>query len=490
MIETMPPITLVPPRLNEKNMNNILLRIAHYFPNLDCIGKKQFLSELFDVRCIDECISDECVFQNIEPAVDRDELKELAERIIGYTNYSLDQAKKVVRNILNTIPKRFDDLIDYTTEERLKAFKEAANFHVSVHTGNEIHLDTLDDIANAFEQLPDVAITLFGNSQMDESRAISDETIEALTVRQKMLYRACDYYLNHRVGFKTNTMWLACFISSNSFGCLDGWLHRDGVLCDNRHFGFKDDDAVVELVLSSLRYLDEYFNRQVEYKGVSSNEAKSFCRTGFMYIEAMLDAVEYIVKCREAKGEVSDYAYKSIMAMLDEYSLLLDGRQELKLLTHKVAFDCVTGFTQRQFDLLYEIVEDDYGTQGPPPDMYPFFDAWNFMVYGQQHGIKAMLGPLFVRSNYHRSSLTELSNFVTAQLESDELEKYWEDMFMGYFTNYLFTLVNKNSHSHFLFDEILAASLDARCIVDNKDVVRTMAELGHQPSRQAMNEYY
>ena len=112
------------------------------------------------------------------------------------------------------------------------------------------------------------------------------------------------------------------------------------------------------------------------------------------------------------------------------------------------------------------------------------------MVYGQQHGIKAMLGPLFVRSNYHRSSLTDLSNFVTAQLESDELEKYWEDMFMGYFTNYLFTLVNKNSHSHFLFDEILAASLDARCIVDNKDVVRTMAELGHQPSRQAMNEYY
>ncbi|WP_394222744.1 hypothetical protein [Alteromonas gracilis] len=490
MIDAILSLTQAPPRLNEKSLANIYRRISHFFPNLDETGRTQFLSELFNVRSIDECISDEFVFQNIEPSVDREELRVLAERIIGYTNYSLEQAKSVVRSVLNTIPKRFDDLIDYTTEERLKAFKEAANFHLSVYTGKEFHLETLDNIANVFEQLPDVAITLFGNSQMDESRTVSDEAIEAFTVRQKMLYRAGDYYLNHRVGFKTNSMWLACFISSNSFGCLDGWLHRDGELCNNRHFGFKDDDAVVELVLSSLRYLDEYFSRQVEYKGVSSNEAMSFCRTGSMYIEAMLDAVEYIVKCREAKGEFFDNAYESIMAMLDEHSLLLDGRQELKLLTHKVAFDCVTGFTQRQFDLLYEIVEDDYGTQGPPPDMYTFFDAWNFMVYGQQHDIKAMLGPLFLRSNYHRSSLTELSNFVTAQLENDELEKYWEDMFMGYFTNYLFTLVNKNSHSHFLFDEILAASLDARGIVDNKDVVRTMAELGHQRSRQAMNEYY
>ncbi|AUC88325.1 hypothetical protein CW735_09085 [Alteromonas sp. MB-3u-76] len=486
MIDTIPSITQHPPRLNEESIENIYQRIAHFFPNLDDTGKKQFLSELFNVRCIDNCISDEYVFQNIEPAVDRAELNELAERIIGYTGYSLVEAKQVVRNVLNTIPKHLDDLIDYTTEARLKEFKESASLYLSVHAGSEKHLTTLKEIEDAFEHLPDVAITLFGNSQMDASRAINLDMIDAYTDRQKMLYWACDYYLNHRVGFKTNTMWLASFISSNSFGCMDGWLHRDGKLCNNRHFGFKDDDAVVDLIKSSLNYLDEYFERQLGYVGVGSEEATSFCRIGFMYIEAMLDAVEYLAKCRE----VADLAYKDIVDLLSEYSLLLNDRQELKLLTHEVAFDGVTSFTHRQFELLSDLVKEDFGTQGPPEDMYFYFDAWNFMAYASQYNINIMLGPLFLRSNYHGPSLTELSNFVAAQLKKGDLEEHWENMFIGYYTNYFFTLVNKNSHSHFLFDEILAALLDVRRFVDDTDVVRTMAELGHKPSQQAMSEYF
>jgi hypothetical protein len=492
MIDTIPSITQHPPCLNEESIENIYQRIAHFFPNLDDTGKKQFLSELFNVRCIDECISDEYVFQNIEPAVDRAELNELAERIIGYTGYSLVKAKQVVRNVLNTIPKHLDDLIDYTTEARLKEFKESASLYLSAHAGSEKHLTTLKEIEDAFEHLPDVAITVFGNSQMDESRAISDDMIDAYTDRQKMLYRACDYYLNHRVGFKTNTMWLACFISSNNFGCLDGWLHRDGKLCHNRHFGFKDDDAVVDLIISSLSYLEGYFEQQLQNAGIYTEETKSISRVGSMYIDVMIDAVEYLVKCKNTKGKAVDYAYKCIVDMLNDVpsSMLRNSRQELKLLTHEVAFNGVSSFTHHQFDLLSDLVKEDFGTQGPPEGMYIYFDAWNFMTYGSQYDINVMLGPLFLRSNYHGPSLTELSNFVAAQLKKGDLEEHWENMFIGYYSNYFFTLVNKNSHSHFLFNEILAALLDVRRFVDNTDVVRTMAELGHKPSRQAINEYF
>ncbi|MFD3435421.1 hypothetical protein [Alteromonas macleodii] len=472
-------------------LETITLRISDLLPTLDDDGHEQFICELFGNRSIDDLENNEPIYQNSEPAVSRDELHTLAERIIGYTDYSIERAKMVVKNVLNTIPKRLDDLIDYTSEARLSDFKEDARLFLMAHFENNNSLETLEQIELAFRNLPDDMVSMFCNTQMHKSRAISDDMIEGCTERQKVLYRACNYYLNHRLGFHKNSMWLAYCINSNNFGCADGWIHRDGLLCSLTHYGFKDDEAVVNLIMSSMDFLEQYFTKQSEvFEGEESDQSIQYCKDGGMYIDVMLNAMEYLVKRKQLINDTENSEYKQIKDLLMLHKHLFSDIQFLKYMTHLLAFDEYTGFIKEQFELIKKIANKDYGPEGPPEDLYFFLDAWNFIVFDEVVETGIMLSPTFVRSKYHGPSLLQFSSVVLDLMKSNRLDQQLEDMVKGYFENYLFLLVNDNSHTHFLFNEILEVSLKAKDFFENHHVVRVMSLLGHEASQKALKKFY
>lgn len=467
-------ITVKPPLMNAENVHFMLERVGMLFPELPKEGAEQCLCDLLSIESIDDLSDENVVFQNIEPAVSRSELRELSERILGYCGN--DQAKAIfaVRNILNTVPQRLDDLIDYTTEERLKEFLADAQ----VGALSLEPLKCLDDVEAEFAVKPDVYVNLFGNSQMEKSRNIPDVDLPALTTRQRYLYKAADYYLNHRAGFRTNTMWLAYFLSSDVFGCAAGWLHRDGELCQERHFGFKDDDAVIKLVLMSEQFIYECFSNNEQGEDVLN-----------MYIDAVISALKYASTRNHFDVEFGYYEMKAFQLhqIADSIAPYMQEHHRLKMAGVKALSWDPNGITREFFDLLKSVVAKDYGTEGPGDDIMPFFDAWNFLAFDMQTQGKKPLAMRFIQSSAKPAILVEFASLLIEYLRDESIEDVWRNMFEGYFTNYLYLLVNSHSDSKILFDEILQVSIDASLLVDNGDVIRTMAELGHKPSQDYLS---
>ena len=86
--------------------------------------------------------------------------------------------------------------------------------------------------------------------------------------------------------------------------------------------------------------------------------------------------------------------------------------------------------------------------------------------------------------------MLQFSSVVLDLMKSNRLDQQLEDMVKGYFENYLFLLVNDNSHTHFLFNEILEVSLKAKDFFENHHVVRVMSLLGHEASQKALKKFY
>ena len=159
------PIIESPPVLTQENIDFTLERVAHFHPDLELAGHQRYLCDLLSVKEISDITGEDLFFQNIEPAVSREELHHLAERVLGYHGNNKADAIFAVRNILNTIPKTLDDLIDYTTEERLAEFIHDAAVYASAHVGcieTQDLATTLEAVEEQFLDIPEIFINLFG----------------------------------------------------------------------------------------------------------------------------------------------------------------------------------------------------------------------------------------------------------------------------------------------------------------------------------------
>lgn len=93
------------------------------------------------------------------------------------------------------------------------------------------------------------------------------------------------------------------------------------------------------------------------------------------------------------------------------------------------------------------------------------------------------LASKFLKSQYYKETLLEFSEILLQQLGNGGLAINIDGLFKGYFQNFIFKLVNDNSDTHYLFDEILAVSIKADHYVSTRHIIRTMAEIGHKQSR-------
>lgn len=456
-----------------------------FYPRMDEQGKQQFLCDLLCINSLDDITDNTRVFQDIEPAVSSREMRELAERVAGYNDCSLENTIYVVRNILNTVPKTLDDLIDYTTVERMHSFVQSVSDSLRVFNPDAKNVTTLEELEVVMEGCPTLVVDLICGEQMDGFSGLPEQQYPGITERQRMLYRAADYYLNHRVGYKTNTMWLACFISSQSFGCMDGWVHKTGELCNVRHFGFKDDDACVKLICMSGDFVDEFMQALPlsEIKEVEQEYHRRF-EVAEMYIDTIIHALEYLTKERFADDLDALDRYEQLFALADEYSGYMNDGQQLRLVTVNLMKMGVDGFIEDQIQLMRHITSKRYDSNGPHQDILFFFDAWNFIMLGLNRDEGPELGLLFLQSRYYGEALRKMSTLLQSMLQQGGLHEDIEGLLKGFFVNYLYLLVNMHSDDFFLYPEILDVSAKASTVVDNRHIVRTMAELGYEPAQE------
>ena len=453
-------------------------------PQLSKRGIDQYLCDLLSISSVDDMIGDHLSFQEVCPAVNSDELHMLANRILPYNGGDIHKAVFAARNILNTVPKRVDDLVDYVTKERFDDFAKTALECSIVGGGKDPKkYDSLDKLATLFSRETPLIIDMFCNSQMERSREIDFEQQPGITYEQKMLFSAANYYLNHAIGFKCNTVWLACFLGSQSFGCPAGWVHGDGQLCQSLHFGFKDDVGMVELTLSSLEFISDFFNDARE-----ESEDERFS-TAVLYMQTLIFTLDCITKqLVDDKDYADSDRLNDLLTVIDANDDFINHENRLLLFTLEMVTSEMYELTDNHVGLLQlEVTERDRSSP-PPKHILSQFDAWNFMVFESQYSQDITIAPLFLASKYDVSALDELADKLLSIYSNGDGQKKFNELIVGFFQNYLFSLINENSDDMGMYDDILTILKTAALVITDLEImpaIQIMAELGH---RQAICE--
>lgn len=489
MLSNTIPITSLAPRYHRFHVTAMINTIMRLHQNTDEGFAELYLCDLLNVSSSDDLIDEAVVCQEVQPAVTSSQLHELAERILPY-NTDISAAIFSARNILNTVPQRIDDLIDYTTPERLQEFISMVSeqsFNV-IKSGSKRSIKTLPNLIEALKDEPDINITMICNEQMELCRLTPLQDVPGISMRQKYLFSAANYYLNHLIGFRCNSMWLACYINSAVFGCTSGWLHRDGGLCGNLHFGFKDDVSIPQLVISSQEYIRIVFDSVIS----PSDDIEEMTRNSDLaeqYIRVLITALEISIKHNYATGSVDGTQFSTIMDLLRDYESLLTEEHRLEIITLSNIVMMDQTLEGEHFELLKEVIDNYLNRQnGPPRHLLNFFDAWNFLAFDINHFDHRGLGPLFLRVRFDEDNFIEFAEIARKIVLSEELANTDISAFKGFFENYLFMMINENSDTQYLFDEILDAALSVLGYVNIHHVIRTMAELGHYGSMITMVE--
>lgn len=473
------------PIYSEDNIKSIIFRINELHPRISSENVDQYLLDLFNVKSIEEIMGDFLVFEEVEPALSSIELHVFAERIIAYNDNDINKAIFSARNILNSIPKSIDDLIDYVTQERKNEFIEAVLGKSIAAAGESIEsILTIDNLADAVSEEYSFVIDMICNDEMDRCRQIPNEDTPGNTERQKLLFNAGNYYLNHKIGFKCNSAWLACFVNSQVFGCAHGWLHHNGKICNDVHFGFKDDRSSLRLVLESLEYMDELLT---SYEAEKKQEV---AQTAMLYIQTLIFSLELLLKDNLLNGNDNTEDYERIKVVLYSHSRILSDEHLLMIVTLEIIQKAELEMSDNQLELMRKIIQDytEKGTE-PPEHLMFFFDAWNFFTFDVMNLNIYRLGPLFLRSRFYSESLIEMSDILLEQVKNNDLSEVYENMFLGFFDNFLHILVNENSDSHFLFDAIFEVSLKVNETINCEKIIRLMAELGHLKSMNYITDF-
>lgn len=475
-----------PPILKPEHLDEMLNRIQTLHPQISLEGAKTYLCDLFDIKSLDLIEGDFLSNYEIEPALSRDELKAFAQRILSYNNGQIDDATYAARNILNSVPKSLDDLIDYTTSSRKSEFITNILELLPVAVDEtRSSLTTLDELIKITKPVPEIIVDMACNSEMDRFQSTSIADSDGLTDRQKMLFMAANYYLNHLIGFRCNSVWLAAFLSSQEFGCRAGWLHDNGDTCNDKHFGFKDDEAVTSLVKANMRYIDELFQH---YEHADDAEAEGIRHTFDLYVKTCFFAVQNLIKSNadDIKSAVPEIV--PILDLLLEYDDLFNNEQELLKETTISLLSNEASITSEQIQAISEIAYADYKVE-PEKFMTEFFDMWNFMIIDAFHNNRDdafCISKHFVRAQFFESDLLKTAALVKKHMNYKSQPEHAQELYEGFLTNYLWSLVNRHSDTQYLYDAILKIVLDTKDLVDNEYIVRGMAELGYAPSMRVL----
>ena len=263
-------------------------------------------------------------------------------------------------------------------------------------------------------------------------------------------------------------------------------MHVDGTPCHNTHFGFKDDVSSARLIIESIAHIKQLLSSAKNiYLNGEDVDNKGLINTANVYLESLIFTLGFLTKQRFS-GVDNTEDFITLSDIISENGEMLEQGQLLVCMTITHIYNGYAFIDDEYIDTLQNVIDSSSEDTPPPNYLLPYFDAWNFFVFEIKETESVTLTPLFLKANYCGDSLIEFSKRLLGYLEESALSEFYERMFKGFFTNYLFMSINQNSDNQFLFDEILAVSLLAKDSVDNNHIIQAMAELGHKLSMTAL----
>ncbi|MEZ8733857.1 hypothetical protein [Vibrio sp. 10N.239.312.D08] len=462
-------ITEIAPHYSGSNIDSIKDRVKALHPRLNDDAVESYICDLLDVNCIEDITVDFLTYEEVEPAVSTEELHFLAHRILPYNDNDLSKSIYAVRNILNTIPRSTNDLVDYITPEALKEWTDALSLCLVMNNPESIknygEEKTLKSTLSSLQKVDQTIIDLVCSTEMDRVQAVAMEEHPGLTYRQKMLFVTAHYWLNHKAGFKLNTMWLASFIHSDRYGCSSGWFHLDGELCGHRNFGFKNESEVVDLVIESYPAIE------AQLAADPSNPQSS------LFIDTILSAWNYLLIDDFKNSTNNTDKLNQIAGFIGENISNLSAQQNLRYISLNCIRNGYDGLTKVQFNALNLYLQDESSRVDTPNEYLMYHDLYNFCHFAYEVCSSLTLPVQFQRCHFDPSALREVTQTLLSNY--DKFEKKDLPIVNGFFKNYLWYVIQFGSNDQFTYDAVMEACIKSQNYVDNIHLIFAMAELGH-----------
>lgn len=495
MITNLISITKIPPIYPESYVSESLLgRVKEVCPDLPVEKHEQFLLDLFQIDSIDHLIdSAEIVsIYEYQPAVSYEELTVLANRIstllTQYAFHTVSEYKFMVRNVLNTVPRDADDLVDYITPEQL----ESINFSYAMHldtsrTGYPEGRLYVREISN----LEDGYKSVSGMLAMKIFQEVEIEKLPGITHRQKMLAKAAEYWVLSQYGDHTASLWLARFINPISF------CTCTNVDCNVRHFGFADPRGCADLVLQSLTKIRNGIINAKTSIAVEDDVTVSDIVSG--NIEMCLYAAEGIILIDEERLEADNIRQllATVHSMIEMLSDILTIRaifvievfsnlyKNNELDSVGITAEYIINSRQASVGMFHNYFDDPNSDYQRDSDHNFLFDAYSFLSMSANKGESVEAGLLkqtkFVETYYSSAKFREFKGVLKEELESSngDLSTDAESLYLGFLTNYTNILALKSivnsPHANDIMSFITKDNLDE---YENRKVVNYLSDFG------------
>jgi len=389
------PISSEAPIYPQSHIDVMLARVATHFPEMSSDAATMFLCDLFNVTGFPELL-DVDGYQDryeLQPAVSSSELDDLTRRVLPYFDPALSafDQKRVVRGVINCVPKTLDDLVDYLHPEDVSKINGVFSTAIKLPGSME------KEFAYRIEQpLPELmadpnhdAVQVAGSVVMTMQNEKGCPVDDAMPERQNILRRAAEFYLLHLYHCPVASLWLAKYLNPLTF------CHCSNTECEGRAFGFADAHAMVKLVLQNLGYIEDLFQR--DEKDVVTEKSISLGGLKTEYLALIMDAVEVLLTIDQEREQPQDVKrLLEFVANRKDLTPPVEYCRAIALTT--VAWDLYDDKATVQ-DLFFIEVEgdkenlkylsvlafDQYSatvSERPLDKHMPLFDAHNFFAHG------------------------------------------------------------------------------------------------------------
>ncbi|MAW98087.1 MAG: hypothetical protein CMN72_00255 [Sphingomonas sp.] len=443
------------------------------------IAINTYLSDLFAKNDITQSLSDVAIVDDFSPSMTSEQLMAFAERVVSYHDGNIDKAKLAVRNVMDCVPREVDDLIDYATDKRKRELISNIKVGLSSYLDKSNKITTLASLKDALSKLPLELIDRVCNAEMRMFQSMPTQEREGLTHKQKTLTSAANYYLNHYIGFTCNSLWLACFTHADNFGCAGGWHHRDLTPCENTHFGFKDPKWSAETVIANLQYIELFF--AIYDNSIDDDKKEDMEGTLELYKEALIATSGYFLKTREHKagGLHKKEAIDKIIRFAESFPHLFMASEKLTL---EIQREVLYGMPRFSYSDYRRCLSHAVNTEDDHQSMHfiPLIQAWNFLVHERAHDIENDFHISFLKARYSPEHFTLFVEYAKMQIVREDIDEYSLSTFSEFYLDYLWLLINENSDTLFLFNEIYSALIDVSDILPVAEVIEGMEALGYK----------
>lgn len=199
------------------------------------------------------------------------------------------------------------------------------------------------------------------------------------------------------------------------------------------------------------------------------------------YKEALIATSGYLLKTRgeDAGGSDKKESIGDIIRFAESFPHLFDASEKLTL---EIQRDVLYGMPRFSYSAYRRCLSHAVNTEDDHHSMrlIPLIQAWNFLVHERAHDIENDFHISFLKARYSPEHFTLFAEYAKTQIVREDIDEYSLSTFSEFYLDYLWLLINENSDTLFLFDEIYFALIEVSDILPVAELIKGMEALGYK----------